>query len=1150
MSDKVSLVDFESCSWTKIFGRLFVSVGLIGFLLVAPILWAFLPFAYEYIKKSDAFIRDNPMFLVFARMTVGCVWMLVILFLLKGFSRYGRRPESRMSDVAKRIDDSFGCVKRNFQGEKGCLKNRTFWWLLTLGAAYVAARAIEMILILGYGNSVFKSTELTSSALGALKDYGYFMGLMFAVPFTFVLRTFRGTNTLTSFVFGFSTLFLVLTSGLLYVCGENPEAVRGLDFWWMTFVAIGVSCLTYLTSVCKSKGSLTSSDGASPTFWTILISSFTVNLVMSAVAALLAFMGSVCWLAAYNGCARILPGLGRLFSLYWQWELIVPLGLVVGLGATVAAPVAQLVGISVHDSRTASFAKFGVRGKDWLMICGGFEPLCVVALMGMARREELKDVSWLQQCLSADASPFSGMLMGMAVLTVLVIALLKIAEVWAEKNSVIRNAIFRDVRGSSTDKHEGVEKDDLKKRALKLALLKFYDKRDELAGLTVRLTRAKPLLELDEGLKGRGVNLGLDCENRYLVLMENAEDFFSTDDPFTAEVLRAQLLWLEKICPHASYRSLKWLLKKNRSVRVDDELWKNTIKPLAQKMLVAGSDDCERAMPFVVDAPTPEAAESFVNTWNALLDELCLSLRRGMLANQVNGLIDWFITKESKESSSKSGVVMSAGAVNGHVGSYLYGMLRAGKILLMLLGRWLVCWEAGVLIFMVALNFVLGSVFPVKYHPGCSMAEWSFKCQLDLGTAVSAFKAADGLWWIVPFWMHFSMWAIGSGVMFGAIISRSFGFYSQLKAGRFRFRRGLRGHEVLLGWDPNAVSHIRRLVAGKKSVCAFDFWTDRPQVVILSEQPAESIRESLREAFGSAVFRKWPFKAIINHGKYDSEREFDYLRLMYARAVQVTGEFREREHDSRVLITLARLDHYMGERHPGQKCRLQCHARIASPIVYHSVCEVVSDRYKNIDVSFFNFHANWAFRLWGNESVAGLGRYEALGPVGDKNGVALHVVGMGHMGIALAVQAMRKSVTVDGSFEICFVDPMVDSLRTQFEMQFADLMTKYSTCKFQFWSMSGDSLEYKKNLESTMQSDSALTVAVTMSDPGVALENALAVFRVTGKEAKILLRQDVDVSNEAALNDLVTKCYGMEHLRVFGFQDGAGFNGATEVNYV
>ena len=144
----------------------------------------------------------------------------------------------------------------------------------------------------------------------------------------------------------------------------------------------------------------------------------------------------------------------------------------------------------------------------------------------------------------------------------------------------------------------------------------------------------------------------------------------------------------------------------------------------------------------------------------------------------------------------------------------------------------------------------------------------------------------------------------------------------------------------------------------------------------------------------------------------------------------------------------------------------------------------------------------------------------------------------------------RPVIKANEEFKISFVDPMVDSLRTQFEMQFADLMAKYPTCQFEFLPMSGDSLPYKEKLMDTIKSDAALTVAVTMSDPGVALENALAVFRIAGPDAKVLLRQDIDVSNEAALNDLVTQCYGMEYVRIFGFQDGAGFNDSSEVNYV
>ena len=570
------------CSFADVFGKLFWSRGLFLVLVVAPALWAFLPFAYAHIKAGDYFIRENPMFLVFARMTVGCVWMLLILLGLYGVSLLRRWNLGRLNPIVADIGSAFVVVKRNLQGDRGFWRSGTFWILILLGIVYVAARGFEMGLILGYGESVFATGNLKAPALEALKDYGYFMGLMLAVPIAFVVNLWRGTNTITSFIFGMSILFLTLASGLLYLCGELPDGVRGVDFFWMSLIAGVVSLLTFASSICKGKGNLSSTATEPPTFWSILISSFTVNLVMSAVAAALAFVASAAMLWYSNGGTNVASGIFKLLGLYWRMELVIPLVLVVGLGATVAAPVAQLMGVSIHDRQMSSLSKYGVNGKNWLMICGGFEPLFVAGFMFTARGIPcLSRVSFLEKCWDHDSVLYSNLLMLMAVLTVVVIALLKIAEVWSEKNSTIRNRIFTDYRGSSVDNHAKEGLDYLLERALAMTFLKFYDKRKEFVGCRVSVSTEFKRLDLPRfGLS--------DGEVRY-VQIRNGQTFFTQDDPFTSSVLDAHAHYLNKAVPGVEAISLKRFLRRVKGV--SEDVWKKIKKDIrsANDAEVSGS---------------------------------------------------------------------------------------------------------------------------------------------------------------------------------------------------------------------------------------------------------------------------------------------------------------------------------------------------------------------------------------------------------------------------------------------------------------------------------------------------------------------------------------------------------------------------------
>ena len=166
--------------WWNVFDRLFVSKGLLMFLFVAPICWAFLPFAYNHIKGTDELIKANPLFLVFERMGVSCLLMFALMLafaaILAAF-----RPIPR---IRKFGDECLAAVAdiRNVWRAR-------IWWLVLLAVFYSAARICEMAFILGY-----KWTKITGASLSAVKDYGYFMGLMLALPLGFVASWFWKTR--------------------------------------------------------------------------------------------------------------------------------------------------------------------------------------------------------------------------------------------------------------------------------------------------------------------------------------------------------------------------------------------------------------------------------------------------------------------------------------------------------------------------------------------------------------------------------------------------------------------------------------------------------------------------------------------------------------------------------------------------------------------------------------------------------------------------------------------------------------------------------------------------------------------------------------------------------------------------------------------
>ena len=669
----------DSCNWVKVFNRLFVSIGLLFFLLVAPICWAFLPFAYRHIKKTNALVEANPLFLVFERMGVSLLLTVAILVVFALVLMSFRFVPSIKS---------FGDDCREALGGIRDVWRSRFAWLVWLAVFYSGARIIEMGLILGYP----WGKGLEKASLDAVQDYGYFMGLILAVPLGCVTRFVwkflqahigKAKNlperakrindyglcgkaiTLSSVAFGTCVAFLTVSSGLLYICAKEPCKVWN-DIIPITLIACGVAFLTNLAAGCKSMGKLVNEHKGAPTFAAILLSSIGINIVMSALTMLIAFFGALIHLGIQQkGVTGIGATIKELFCLYWNgndygWALWV----FVGLFASVIAPIAQLIGVSLHDKRKTDLSRFGVRGSDWLVICGGFEPLFVALLMWIVMKY-LSEVERLKLCWDHESVLNCDLLMLMAVLTVVVIAIVKIAEVWSEKNSNIRNALFRQVRGSSIDSQKGEAIEKLYTRALKLSLLKLYNYREELVRLKVWVTprneNPSKITVLNKKLEdAKMVNCKLPEElpkdkdrlpkdmdrlpkdmdrlRMYVVNMVNGNEYFTINDSFTADVLKAHEDYCEAVCEYqVSSISLKRFVKKYTNVSEDE--WPD-VKKLAQSLDKGdGSYKTDDSMPFVLFAPSDESAAEYVRAWNELLDIISDSITKQKIVGQVNRMI-------------------------------------------------------------------------------------------------------------------------------------------------------------------------------------------------------------------------------------------------------------------------------------------------------------------------------------------------------------------------------------------------------------------------------------------------------------------------------------------------------------------------------
>jgi hypothetical protein len=619
--------DNQSLATTlKVVSHIAWSKGLLCIMVLAPLLWGLLPLGYTHIKH-DELIKANPMFIVFMRMICSFGASVVlgaigVLFLRKKYPKMMALIRGMLSLNAMRS---------------------SAWFLIGLAFFYFGARALEMTTILGFNYEDEKGKVLLeksgdraelyeakpgyeesydtirsehdylvgesslckgeqeiegktgdwpykiSSALAArastnaLREFGYFMGLLLALLFLVknwwlygwlarwtqkrrykeLSEKFNGLKGVPRSFLGWMswaiTAFLILASGMLNLASREPLYVWN-GVLPMLGLALLVALCTSLSSDCKCAGKLTIDleelkfNEREISYYErpkAVISCMVMNAFMSGGAALCAL---VAWLAGVGrgSSVGVFPSLSASF---FHGSRLISFGVVIVILCSVVAPVLQLYGVQEHDKSLAkkNMTGHGISGGEWLQICGGCEPLFVV-LIGAVLAWGVSICPKLVTFQSSRYPFVSYALIVVSVLTVGVIVLLRIMEMWAEKNSILRNYIFTRVRGSSRGavkmldmRQEEINSDrlaNLRSRALNLAVFKLFDKRNSLIGERVRFQEI-PDDDLLEICQHRAVaNSGMPLDRSFFFVIEGCDSYFTQDDPFTHDVLFSIFDWL------------------------------------------------------------------------------------------------------------------------------------------------------------------------------------------------------------------------------------------------------------------------------------------------------------------------------------------------------------------------------------------------------------------------------------------------------------------------------------------------------------------------------------------------------------------------------------------------------------------------------
>lgn len=312
------------------------------------------------------------------------------------------------------------------------------------------------------------------------------------------------------------------------------------------------------------------------------------------------------------------------------------------------------------------------------------------------------------------------------------------------------------------------------------------------------------------------------------------------------------------------------------------------------------------------------------------------------------------------------------------------------------------------------------------------------------------------------------------------------------------------GYTAILGWDETAPGILRKNMG------------EDGRIVVLSSIPTERIRKELAAADIGRNRR-----LFLYNGNYGDEEEIAGLSPDRAARLYILGDADDPSRDSRNIETAVKILDFLGTTPPPHA--IDCFFHIYDLYIFNmmqgSDYFSESDR-KYLNIRLFNFHEEWAQRLWstipedGDEHL-----FPALAYAPDRlaRGDAVHLViaGFGRMGQALAVEAIRVCHYANGAkTKITVIDTDVERERDAFVSHFPAFdETGRCTLRDIDIEFVADSLESPRTtafLKTLYRDDRQMTtVVICFSDVDRAMSAALALpVEIKKSEIPVLIRQE------------------------------------------
>ena len=305
----------------------------------------------------------------------------------------------------------------------------------------------------------------------------------------------------------------------------------------------------------------------------------------------------------------------------------------------------------------------------------------------------------------------------------------------------------------------------------------------------------------------------------------------------------------------------------------------------------------------------------------------------------------------------------------------------------------------------------------------------------------------------------------------------------RVRDGQVRYRK-LKGHVVIIGWTPITVGLIEQ-------VCRKH---PQSQVLVISPEYPANVYTELKASLSPREERR---TIVYAYGNGGINLQLEYLSLNRAVELYIALEDTRTFPQPIAQLTLLEsiVDTVIQRTSP-----LRVNVMIDSVESYNTLQRLdtlISNIGKEgkgqmLDIRLFNFYENWARILWG---FGGGERFEPLDfePIEDgEKHVHLVIVGLGEMGKALLLEALRVChYPTDKSTIISVIDPRAVELQTHINALVPHL-DAIKDVEVEFIADSVESVSVRENIQHWCEDEGKLlTIAICQDNPAEAFIEAL-----------------------------------------------------------